>query len=149
MYDSLQAYGLKPARHLYPWDSPGKNTGVAMPSSRVSSWPRDWTRVSCRSCIAGGFFIADPQGSLMGESAESYCGSSCSSSSLCSVLSSHQWYWTILETLCQSTSSRFSNRPFSSPCLETSFPTLCLGNYCYPIDTWDVTCPERSSLTSL
>ena len=29
---------------------------VAMPSSRGSSWPRDWTQVSCISCIAGEFF---------------------------------------------------------------------------------------------
>ena len=28
---------------------------VAMPSSRGSSWPRNWTHVSCGSCIAGGF----------------------------------------------------------------------------------------------
>ena len=34
---------------------------VAMPSSRGSSRPRDWTWVSC---IAGRFFIAEPQGSL-------------------------------------------------------------------------------------
>ena len=26
--DSVQPYGLKPARLLCPWDSPGKNTGV-------------------------------------------------------------------------------------------------------------------------
>ena len=26
--DSLQLYGLQPARLLCPWDSPGKNTGV-------------------------------------------------------------------------------------------------------------------------
>ena len=26
--DSLQPLGLPPARHLCPWDSPGKNTGV-------------------------------------------------------------------------------------------------------------------------
>ena len=32
----------------------------AMPSSRGSSWPRDWTRVSCGSCIAGRFFTAEP-----------------------------------------------------------------------------------------
>ena len=35
------------------WDSPGKNTGVAISFSRGSSWPRDQTRVSC---IAGWFF---------------------------------------------------------------------------------------------
>ena len=35
---STQLYGLYPARHLCPWDSPGKNTGaVAISSSRGSS----------------------------------------------------------------------------------------------------------------
>src|SRR5574337_609497 len=28
MSHSLQPYGLYPSRLLYPWDSPGKNTGV-------------------------------------------------------------------------------------------------------------------------
>ena len=32
---------------------------VAMPSSRGSSRPKDWTQVSC---IAGGFFTAEPPG---------------------------------------------------------------------------------------
>ena len=36
---------------------------VAMPSSRGSSWPRDWACVSCGSCIAGGFFIPSHWGS--------------------------------------------------------------------------------------
>ena len=35
---------------------------VAMPSSRGSSPPRDWTHVSCNSSIAGGLFTADPWG---------------------------------------------------------------------------------------
>ena len=30
---------------------------VAIPFSRGSSWPRDWT---CVSCLAGGFFITEP-----------------------------------------------------------------------------------------
>ena len=30
---STQSYGLQPARHIYPWDSPGKNTGVDAISS--------------------------------------------------------------------------------------------------------------------
>ena len=34
---------------------------VAMPSSRGSSQPRDWTQVSCVSWIASGFFTADRQ----------------------------------------------------------------------------------------
>ena len=37
---------------------------VAMPSSRESSRPRDPT---CISCIAGGFFTAEPPGKPTGE----------------------------------------------------------------------------------
>ena len=40
-------HGLSQARIL-EW--------VSISSSRGSSWPRDWTPVSCVSCIAGGFF---------------------------------------------------------------------------------------------
>ena len=29
---------------------------VSMPSSKGSSWPRDWTCISCISCTVGGFF---------------------------------------------------------------------------------------------
>ena len=36
--------------------------GVSMPFSRRSSWPRDRTRVSCGSCIAGKFLPLSPQG---------------------------------------------------------------------------------------
>ena len=37
-----------PSRLLCPWDFPGKNTErVAVSSSRVSSWPRDQTWISC------------------------------------------------------------------------------------------------------
>ena len=36
---------------------------VSMPSSRGSTWPRDWTPTSCSSCVAGGFFAACHQGS--------------------------------------------------------------------------------------
>ena len=35
---------------------------VAMPSSRGSSQTRDQTHISCGSCIAGGFFTAEPPG---------------------------------------------------------------------------------------
>ena len=35
---------------------------VAMPSTRGSSQPRDWTCISCNSCIAGRFFTAGPLG---------------------------------------------------------------------------------------
>ena len=35
---------------------------VAISSSRWSSWPRDWTQVSC---IAGGFYTVEPLGKLI------------------------------------------------------------------------------------
>ena len=35
---------------------------VAISYSRGSSWPRDWTHVSCISCTAGGFLTAIPSG---------------------------------------------------------------------------------------
>ena len=43
MSNSLWPYGLRPARLLCPWDSPGKNTAVGkvIPFSRGPSWPRD------------------------------------------------------------------------------------------------------------
>ena len=33
---------------------------VAIFYSRGSSWPRDWTHISCASCIVGRFFTAEP-----------------------------------------------------------------------------------------
>ena len=38
---------------------------VAMPSSRGSFWPRDWTHISLDSCTAGGFFPLSHQGSQL------------------------------------------------------------------------------------
>ena len=40
---------LRPHELYSPWNSPGQNTGVgiAYPCSMGSSWPRNWTRVSC------------------------------------------------------------------------------------------------------
>ena len=46
-------HGLQSTSFLCPWGSPGKNPGVAMPSSRGSPQPMDQTFVSC---IAGRFF---------------------------------------------------------------------------------------------
>ena len=56
MSDSLQPHGLQSTRLLCPWDSPGKNTGgVAMPSSRGSSRPRDGNQVFMSSCTGRQF----------------------------------------------------------------------------------------------
>ena len=42
---------------------------VSVPSSRGSSQPRNQTRVSCNSCIAGGSFTAEPPGKPLTNSA--------------------------------------------------------------------------------
>ena len=61
--NSLQPYELYSTRLLFPWDFPGKNTGVvAISFSKGSSWPSDQTHVSCISCIAGRWYTAEPPG---------------------------------------------------------------------------------------
>ena len=48
----LWLHGLKPARFLCPWDSPGKNSGVdGHFQSRASSRPRDQIHTSCSFCF--------------------------------------------------------------------------------------------------
>ena len=50
--DFFDPMDYKPTKLLCPWNFPGKNTGViSIPSSRISSQPRDWTCISCSSCI--------------------------------------------------------------------------------------------------
>ena len=62
--NSLQPLGLGPTWLLCPWHSPGKNTGVGyLFPSRESSPPRNWTRVSCISCIRRWFFPLSHLGS--------------------------------------------------------------------------------------
>ena len=55
--DFFQPYGLQPARLLCPWVFQARIlVWVAISTSRGSSKPSDQTRVSCVSCMAGGFF---------------------------------------------------------------------------------------------
>ena len=50
--DSVQRYGLQPAKLLCPWDSLGKKTRVGCCALLQGIfWPRYWTRVSYISCI--------------------------------------------------------------------------------------------------
>ena len=61
--DFLQPYGLQacrspPASSVHGIFQARIPEWVAISSSRVSSQPRDQTKVSCISCIAGGFFTA-------------------------------------------------------------------------------------------
>ena len=56
---TLRPNGLKPARLLFPWDSPGKNTGVGCHFLLQEIFPtQDGTCISFSSCIAGGFLTA-------------------------------------------------------------------------------------------
>ena len=65
MSDSLQPYGLYPIRLFSLWDYPGKNTGVdCHASSRGSSWPKDWIRVSYLLHWQAGYLSLAPPGKL-------------------------------------------------------------------------------------
>ena len=55
--DSVRPHGLWSVMLLCPWNFLGKNTGAdCHPSSSGSSWPRDWTPVSCIPCIGRQIF---------------------------------------------------------------------------------------------
>ena len=57
LFNPVWPYELQPAWLLCPWDSLGKVLEwAAIPSSRASSWPRDWTWVSF---IAGIVFTTE------------------------------------------------------------------------------------------
>ena len=63
VFNSLQACGLKPDRLLYPWNFPGKNTGVGCHDLlRAPSQPRDQSTSPVSPTPAGGFFITVPPG---------------------------------------------------------------------------------------
>ena len=61
-FDFLQPHGLWPARVLYPWDSPSKNTGVGchflLP--RIFPTQRFEPTSLMTSALAGGFFTTEP-----------------------------------------------------------------------------------------
>ena len=63
--DPVQSHELQPTRLLCPWDFPGKNTVVGCHFLLQGIFlekiePKDRTRVSCVSCIAGRFFTIVP-----------------------------------------------------------------------------------------
>ena len=63
MSDSLLPYGLiLPSFSVHGILQARILEWVTLPSSRGSSQPRDQNHVSYRSCIAGGFFTAEPPG---------------------------------------------------------------------------------------
>ena len=53
--NSVGPYGLQPSRLLCPWNSPGQNGQAAVPFSRGSLQPKNWTQVSH---MAGRFFTS-------------------------------------------------------------------------------------------
>ena len=54
--DSLWPYGLWPARLLYPWDSPGKNTGVSCHTLLQGIFLTQGLNPLMSCALAGGFF---------------------------------------------------------------------------------------------
>ena len=56
MSEALWHYGHPPGSSVHGILQVRVLKWVAMPSSRASSWPRDWTHISCVSCIVAGFF---------------------------------------------------------------------------------------------
>ena len=62
----LGLHGLKPTRLLCPWGSPGKNTGMGCHFLLQEIFLIQGSNpyLLCISCIAGGFFAAEPPGKL-------------------------------------------------------------------------------------
>ena len=61
MSHSLQLHGCSPPDSSVHGISQARILELAaIFYSRGSSWPRDWTRISCASCIVGRFFTAEP-----------------------------------------------------------------------------------------
>ena len=55
--DSLQPHELQPSRLLYPWDSPGKNTGVGCHAHLQGIFLTQGSNLHLTSlALAGGFF---------------------------------------------------------------------------------------------
>ena len=55
--DSLQPYALQPTKLLFPWDFPGKTTGVSCCALLQGIFQTQG--LNCIFCIAGGFFITE------------------------------------------------------------------------------------------
>ena len=71
---------------------------IAMPSSKGSSWPRDWSNVSCISCIANRFFTDEPPGKpfTYDETGVTYFSKKVQRGKV--SFSSCQYWWCILST---------------------------------------------------
>ena len=50
MFNSLRPHGLQPARLLYPWNSPGKNTGVGCHSFLQRIFPTQGSILGLLHC---------------------------------------------------------------------------------------------------
>ena len=61
MSDSLQSHGLWPDRLLFPWGSPGKNTGSVLPFFSSGDLLGPGLKPGCPT-LAGRFFTIEPLG---------------------------------------------------------------------------------------
>ena len=62
MSDSVQPYGLQPARLLCPWDSPGKNTGMGCQALRDLTDPETEPVSLASPALTDGFFTTSAPG---------------------------------------------------------------------------------------
>ena len=60
MSDSVQPYGQQPTRPLFPWNSPGRNTGCLPPGDLADPGIEPASPES--PALAGGFFIPSTTG---------------------------------------------------------------------------------------
>ena len=67
MSNSLQPYGLQPARLLCPWDSAGKNTGVGSHSLLQGIFPTQGLNPGCPELQADSL-LSEPAGEPIGMS---------------------------------------------------------------------------------
>ena len=61
MSNSLQPYGLQPARLLCPWDFPGKNPGVGLPFPSPGDLPNPGIKSGCPALQADSLPSASPE----------------------------------------------------------------------------------------
>ena len=113
-----------------------------MPSSRGSSWFSDWTHVSWGSCLAGGFFTAEPPGKPQRHAC---CCCCCVTSVVSDSVRPHRWKPT---RLCRPWASPGKNTGvgchFLLQCMkmksESEVTQLCLS----PSDPMDCSPPGSS-----
>ena len=125
----LRPHGLQPFRFLCPWDYPGQNTGMGYhPFSRGSSYPRDWTQVSCIAVVS---LPPEPTGKysfILGHIDSTGLYGLMFSSVQCSAVSDSETPWAAARqaslSITNSQSLLKTHVPWVSDAIQTSHPLL-------------------------